>query len=51
MLAGQDVRERLLIAVRALEPLIREHADAAERQRRLSQTVVSARVRLVCGPI
>ena len=34
--------ERFLSAVRGLAPLIREHADAAERQRRLSQPVVTA---------
>ena len=34
--------ERLLNAVRTLEPLIREHADEAERNRRLSQSVVTA---------
>ena len=42
MLAGQEVRERLLTAIRTLEPLIREHADEAERQRRLSPIVVTA---------
>jgi alkylation response protein AidB-like acyl-CoA dehydrogenase len=34
--------DRFLRAVRGLEPLIREHADAAEQQRRLSQPVVTA---------
>jgi indole-3-acetate monooxygenase len=34
--------DRLLSAVRALEPLIREHADAAEQQRHLSPLVVTA---------
>ncbi|HEV8713036.1 MAG TPA: acyl-CoA dehydrogenase family protein, partial [Candidatus Binatia bacterium] len=34
--------ERLLSAVRTLEPLIRKHADEAERNRRLSQPVVNA---------
>jgi alkylation response protein AidB-like acyl-CoA dehydrogenase len=36
--------ESLLSAVHALEPLIREHAAEAERNRRLSQPVVSALV-------
>jgi alkylation response protein AidB-like acyl-CoA dehydrogenase len=34
--------DRLLNTVRTLEPLIREHADEAERNRRLSQPVVTA---------
>ena len=34
--------DRLLNAVRRLEPLIREHAEEAEKQRRLSQPVVTA---------
>jgi alkylation response protein AidB-like acyl-CoA dehydrogenase len=34
--------ETLLAAVRRLEPLIREYADEAERNRRLSQPVVAA---------
>jgi alkylation response protein AidB-like acyl-CoA dehydrogenase len=34
--------DTLLSAVRRLEPLIREHADEAERNRRLSQPVVTA---------
>jgi indole-3-acetate monooxygenase len=34
--------DRLLSAVRTLEPLIREHADAAEQQRHLSLPVVTA---------
>jgi alkylation response protein AidB-like acyl-CoA dehydrogenase len=34
--------DMLLSAVRRLEPLIREHADEAERNRRLSQPVVTA---------
>jgi indole-3-acetate monooxygenase len=35
-------RDRLLSAVRSLEPLIRAHADEAERNRRLSPVVVTA---------
>lgn len=35
-------RERLLSAARGLAPLIREHAQAAERERRLSAEVVKA---------
>ncbi len=34
--------EMLLSSVRRLEPLIREHVDEAERNRRLSQPVVTA---------
>jgi indole-3-acetate monooxygenase len=34
--------ERLLEAARALGPLIREHADAAERERRLTKPVIDA---------
>ena len=34
--------DMLLNAVRTLEPLIRKHADEAERNRRLSQPVVAA---------
>ncbi len=34
--------DMLLNAIRVLEPLIREHADEAERHRRLSQPVVAA---------
>jgi indole-3-acetate monooxygenase len=41
-MAGQQATETLLGAVRALEALIREHADEAERNRRLSQRVVNA---------
>jgi alkylation response protein AidB-like acyl-CoA dehydrogenase len=33
--------EKLFNAVRTLEPLIREHADAAEQNRRLAQPVVT----------
>ena len=41
-MAAQEVTETLLSAVRRLEPLIREYADEAERNRRLSQPVVTA---------
>jgi indole-3-acetate monooxygenase len=35
-------RDQLLVAVQSLEPLIRAHADEAERDRRLSPVVVTA---------
>jgi alkylation response protein AidB-like acyl-CoA dehydrogenase len=35
-------RDALLAAARRLEPLVREHADAAEHNRRLSPAVISA---------
>ena len=41
-MAAQEVTETLLSAVRRLEPLIREYADEAERNRRLSHPVVTA---------
>jgi alkylation response protein AidB-like acyl-CoA dehydrogenase len=41
-MAGQEATKTLLDAVRALEPLIREHADEAECHRKLSQPVVTA---------
>jgi alkylation response protein AidB-like acyl-CoA dehydrogenase len=41
-MAAQEILETFLSAVRTLEPLIREHADEAERNRRLSQPVVTA---------
>jgi alkylation response protein AidB-like acyl-CoA dehydrogenase len=41
-MAAQEITEMLLSAVRTLEPLIRKHADEAERNRRLSQPVVTA---------
>ena len=34
--------EMLLNSIRRLEPLIREHADEAERNRHISQPVVAA---------
>jgi len=40
--AARPERDDLLAAARALGPLIREHADAAERNRRLSPEVVRA---------
>jgi hypothetical protein len=42
IMAAQEVTETLLSAVHRLEPLIRESADEAERNRRLSQPVVTA---------
>jgi indole-3-acetate monooxygenase len=42
MTTGHDASEKLLNAVRALEPIIRQHADEAELNRRLSQPVVQA---------
>ena len=41
-MAAQEVTETLLSAVHRLAPLIREYADEAERNRRLSQPVVTA---------
>jgi alkylation response protein AidB-like acyl-CoA dehydrogenase len=43
-MAAADARplDRLLTAVRTLEPLIRTHAEEAEQQRRLPQPVVTA---------
>jgi alkylation response protein AidB-like acyl-CoA dehydrogenase len=41
-MAAQEVTEMLLSAVHRLEPLIREYAEEAERNRRLSQPVVTA---------
>jgi alkylation response protein AidB-like acyl-CoA dehydrogenase len=43
-MAAGDARhlDMFLSSVRQLEPLIREHAEAAEQQRRLSQPVVTA---------
>ena len=38
----QEAPEDLLNVVRALEPIIRQHADEAERNHRLSQPVVHA---------
>src|SRR5687768_4526145 len=37
-----SVDESLLERARALEPIIREHADEAERERRLARAVVDA---------
>ena len=37
-----STREILLNAVRTLEPIIRQHADEAERERRLSTPVAGA---------
>jgi alkylation response protein AidB-like acyl-CoA dehydrogenase len=41
----EEATEDLLNVVRALEPIIRQHADEAERNRRLSQPVVDALAR------
>ena len=41
-MTGQDASETLLDTVSMLEPLIRQHADEAERNRRLSLPVVRA---------
>src|SRR5205809_7590467 len=41
-MAAQEVTETLLSAVHRLEPLIREYADEAERNRRLSHPVATA---------
>jgi alkylation response protein AidB-like acyl-CoA dehydrogenase len=41
-MAAQEVTETLLSAVHTLAPLIRAHADEAERNRHLSQPVVAA---------
>src|SRR4051812_38861349 len=41
-MAAQEVTETLLSVVHRLEPLIREYADEAERNRRLSQPIVTA---------
>ena len=41
-MAALEVTETFLSAVCRLEPLIREYADEAERNRRLSQPVVTA---------
>ena len=44
--------DRLLDAVHALEPLMREQAEEAEQQRRLPQPVVTALQKLAsCGCI
>jgi alkylation response protein AidB-like acyl-CoA dehydrogenase len=37
-----EITERLLNSIHTLTPLIREHADEAERNRRLSPPVVTA---------
>src|SRR5262249_44303941 len=54
-MAAQEVTETLLSAVRALEPLIRQHADEAESNRRLSTPVVRALVEAgifrMCTPL
>lgn len=42
MMTAQEAPETLLNAVRTLEPLIRQHADEAECNRRLAQPVVHA---------
>jgi indole-3-acetate monooxygenase len=41
-MAAQEVTDTLLSAVHRLEPLIREYADEAERNRRLSPPIVTA---------
>jgi indole-3-acetate monooxygenase len=41
----EEATEDLLNVVRALEPVIRQHADEAERNHRLSQPVVDALAR------
>jgi indole-3-acetate monooxygenase len=54
-MAAQEVTETLLSAVRALEPLIRQHADEAESNLRLSTPVVRALVEAsifrMCTPL
>ena len=54
-MAAQEVTETLLSAVRTLEPLIRQHADEAESNRRLSTPVVRALVEAgifrMCTPL
>ena len=42
MTTGQETSEELLEAVRAMEPIIRKHADEAEVNHRLSRPVVDA---------
>ena len=42
MLTPDDTADDLLNAVRTIEPLIRQHADEAESNHRLSRPVVDA---------
>ena len=44
-MTGEEATEDLLDVARALEPIIRQHADEAESNRRLSQPVVHAMAR------